>query len=142
MAKVLSACLFGSIPRQTTACMWLAAGFWMFATRKGGAAPRLLATIRHRSAITKSDQSRAQQVDIYVSGHGGGANQEPLGLSTVLDQGGHGGGRIQDALSPSDQTRYYQAGPLPPSLVRILAGIAFQLTGQSLTGPVFPAAGP
>ena len=104
--------------------------------------PRLLATIRHRPAITQSDQSRAQQVDIYVSGHGGGANQMPLGLSTVLDQSGYGGGRIQDALSPSDQTLYYQAGPLAPSLVRIVAGIAFLLTGQSLTGPIFPAAGP
>ncbi len=104
--------------------------------------PRLLATIRHRPAITQSDRSRAQQVDIYVSGHGGGANQVPLGLSTVLDQGGYGGGRVQDALSSSDQTRYYQAGPLAPSLVRIAAGIVFLLTGQSLTGPIFPAAGP
>jgi hypothetical protein len=104
--------------------------------------PRLLATIRKRPAITQSDQSRAQQVDIYLSGHGGGANQMPTGLSTVLDQDEDGGGRIQDALTPSDQTLYYRAGPLPSSLVPLVAGIAFQLTGQSLTGPIFPAAGP
>ena len=104
--------------------------------------PRLLATIRKRPAITQIDQSSAQQVDIYVSGHGGGANQVSTGLSTLLDQGGEGGGRIKDALSPSDQTVYYQAGPLAPSLVPLVAGIAFQLTGQSLTGPIFPNAGP
>jgi hypothetical protein len=104
--------------------------------------PRLLATIRKRPAITQGDQSRAQRVDIYVSGHGGGANQMPLGLSTALDQAGYGGGRIQDALSASDQTLYYRAGPLPSSLVPTVAGLAFQLTGQPLGGPIFPTAGP
>ena len=104
--------------------------------------PRLLATIRKRPAVTQSSSSRAKQVDIYVSGHGGGANQVPVGLSPVLDQGGHGGGRLRDALSASDQALYERAGPLPPSLVPVIAGLAFLLTGKPLTGPIFPAAGP
>ncbi len=124
-------------------------GRWVLDTRhpEGGARteihpPRMIATIRRRPAVTQDNGSRAAQVDIYVSGHGGGANQFPSGLSLTLDQSGFGGGRIRDALNASDQALYYDAGPLPPALVPVVGFIAFQLTGQALLGPILPAAGP
>jgi hypothetical protein len=124
-------------------------GRWILDTRhpEGGSRteihpPRMMATIRKRPSVTQDNGSRATQVDIYVSGHGGGANQFPSGLSQILGQGGLGGGRIQDALNASDQALYYRAGPLPPPLVPVFGFIAFQLTGLSLLGPIFPTAGP
>ncbi len=103
--------------------------------------PRLLATMRKRPAIALSGATAAR-VDIYVSGHGGGANSMPPGLSAVLDQHGRGGGRIRDVLSPDDQKRYYQAGPLAPALVPVVTALIQQLTGQSISLPVFGEAGP
>lgn len=103
--------------------------------------PRLLATMRKRPAPA-SGGSAAAQVDIYVSGHGGGANYMPPGLSAILNQGGYGGGRIRDILSADDQNRYYRPGPLS-AILSILAGALLrQLTGESFALPVFPDAGP
>jgi hypothetical protein len=71
--------------------------------------PRLVAVMRQRPTVSSSGAA-AEQVDVYVSGHGGGANHYPAGMDTLLDQGGHGGGRIRDVLSSADQQTYYQAG--------------------------------
>ena len=104
-------------------------------------APRLVATMRQRPALA-STGSAAAEVDIFVSGHGGGANLMPPGLSAILNLGGYGGGRIRDSLSASDQNRYYQPGPLSPLLSAIVGALLKQLTGESFTLPVFSEAGP
>jgi hypothetical protein len=98
-----------------------------------------MATMRRRPA---GAAGTAAQVDIYVSGHGGGANRMPMGLSTTLNQGGYGGGRIRDVLNASDQDRYYRAGPLSPLLGLLVIPIVEQLAGASLSGQIFPDAGP
>jgi hypothetical protein len=102
--------------------------------------PRFLATVRARPAVTSVDPTGALRVDVYVSGHGGGANQVPVGLSATLDQGGAGGGRVQDALVVPDQDLYERAGPFPST--PFLDSIVFSVSGQHLLGPVFPTAGP
>jgi uncharacterized protein (TIGR03437 family) len=105
--------------------------------------PRLMATIRQRPAALPGSGARATQVDIYVSGHGGGANQiDPPGLSELLDQEGYGGGRIADALDPANQQLYYQAGPAAPLVAGLAGQLVQQMSGQPLTGPLHPAAGP
>ena len=102
--------------------------------------PRLLAAMRQRPAL--SNAVTAPQVDIYVSGHGGGANQYPSGMDALLNRGGRGGGRLRDVLSTDDQKTYYRAGP-----VALLDSVAVTLlvqaiTGQGLDGPVYGTAGP
>ena len=104
--------------------------------------PRLLAVMRQRPAVSMSGAAAASQVDIYVSGHGGGANRYPSGMDALLNQGGHGGGRIRDVLSAADQQTYYQAGPLPFFDVPILNLLVSELSGGSLSGPIFATAGP
>ena len=104
-------------------------------------APRLVATMRQRPALA-STGSAAAEVDIFVSGHGGGANHMPPGLSAILNQAGYGGGRIRDSLSSGDQSRYYQPGPLSPLLSAVVGTLLKQLTGESFTLPVFAEAGP
>jgi hypothetical protein len=89
-----------------------------------------------------SSGAAAAQVDVYVSGHGGGANRMPAGLSDLLNQGGYGGGRIKDVLNANDREKYYQAGPLSSFLVTLVGGLLKGLTGDSFTGPVFSEAGP
>jgi hypothetical protein len=103
--------------------------------------PRLLATMRKRPALG-SGGAAAAQVDIYVSGHGGGANRMPSGLSDILNQGGYGGGRIKDVLSANEQNRYYQPGPLSPLLIGLVGAVLKELTGESFSLPVFSEAGP
>jgi hypothetical protein len=70
--------------------------------------PRLIATMRkYPDAIPLGGQlTRASRVDIYVSGHGGGANQFFDKLSADLNNGGRGGGRIRDMLNPSQEALY------------------------------------
>ena len=102
--------------------------------------PRLVATMRQRPSV--SFGASAAQVDIYVSGHGGGANWMPPGLTALLDQGGHGGGRIRDVLSPADQDRYYRAGPVTTLLFPLLSQLIKQLTGVSISGTIYSDAGP
>jgi len=105
--------------------------------------PRLIATMRTRPAALPITGTRAAQVDIYVSGHGGGANQnDPPGLSGELDQQGYGGGRIRDALDQADQQLYYQAGPAPTSVAVAANLLAEQMAGMPLAGPIFTSAGP
>ena len=105
--------------------------------------PRLIATMRTRPAALPMSGSRAARVDIYVSGHGGGANQiDPPGLSDELDQQGYGGGRIEDALDQADRQVYYQAGPAPALVASLANTLAQQMTGMPVTGPIFTTAGP
>ncbi|HEY1336186.1 MAG TPA: hypothetical protein VGF59_01685 [Bryobacteraceae bacterium] len=104
-------------------------------------AARLAAVMRGRP-VAASNGSAASQVDIFVSGHGGGANQMPPALSAALMQGGHGGGRIRDVLGPADQDRYYRPGPLAPVAALALSALVRELSGESLTLPVFADAGP
>ena len=104
--------------------------------------PRLLATMRQRPAVTRSSGAAAAQVDIYVSGHGGGANRYPSGMDALLNQGGRGGGRLRDVLSADDQQVYRRAGPvglLESPLVNLLVR---ELTGAALDGAIFGTAGP
>lgn len=103
--------------------------------------PRLVAVMRQRPAISSAGAAAAQ-VDIYVSGHGGGANHYPSGMDALLDQGGRGGGRIRDVLSAADQQVYYRAGPLPDFEVPIVNLLVSELTGGAITGPIFATAGP
>jgi len=96
--------------------------------------PRLIATMRKNdTAIPLIDQpgvlTRASQVDIYVSGHGGGANQFLDRLSEALNNGGNGGGRIQDVLSDNNQAIYYKPGPLSQAQKKRLEDI------KSIGGP-------
>ncbi len=102
--------------------------------------PRFLATLRARPAVTSVDPTRAARVDLFVSGHGGGANEVPLGLSETLDLGGPGGGRIQDALVVADQDLYARAGPFPSTA--FVDALIFAVSGEHLLGPLFPTAGP
>lgn len=103
--------------------------------------PRLLAVMRQRSGLS-STGAAASQVDIYVSGHGGAANRYPSGMDALLDQGGYGGGRIRDVLSAADQDTYYRPGPLPLFEVPIIDALVAELSGGSVTGPIFATAGP
>jgi hypothetical protein len=102
--------------------------------------PRLLATMRARPAV--SGGATAAQVDVYVSGNGGGAYTMAPGLSTVLDQNGYGGGRIRDALQPAEQTTYYRPGPLASFLYPLVIELVRQVTGTSVSATVYPNAGP
>jgi hypothetical protein len=68
--------------------------------------PRLLAAIRKHHTVVPLDagghNTRASQVDIYVSGHGGGSNKFYDGLSAALDHDGRGGGRIEEIMPIGD----------------------------------------
>ena len=78
---------------------------------------RLLATMRQRNTAVQMTinsspvMTRASQVDVYVSGHGGGANMYPDGLAGDLDKDGPGGGIISDVLDTPDLITYYSWGP-------------------------------
>jgi hypothetical protein len=88
--------------------------------------PRLVATIRKRNTavlLPGTDcPTRASQVDVYVSGHGGGSNAYPDDLEDILNNNdniyntGAGGGRIEDVLDSSDLDLYERAGPVPPEI--------------------------
>ncbi len=103
--------------------------------------PRLVAAMRAVPSVSSSGAT-AFQADVYVSGHGGGANLYPAGMDALLDQGGHGGGRLRDVLSADQQTTYYQAGPLPLLESPAVILLSKVLTGQSPSGPIYPEAGP
>jgi hypothetical protein len=76
---------------------------------------RMLATTRQRNIAIPFPptgcMTRGSQTDIYVSGHGGGANKFIDQLSVVTNNNGLGGGRIEDVLSSSAQTVYFAFGP-------------------------------
>jgi hypothetical protein len=102
----------------------------------------LIATLRTRPAALPMSGTRAAQVDVYVSGHGGGANQVDAEVGEELDQEGYGGGRIEDALDQANQQTYYQAGPASALAAGLAGELVQQLTGLMLSGPIFPIAGP
>lgn len=103
--------------------------------------PRLMAVIRSRPAVS-SAMAASSQVDIYISGHGGGANRYPAGMDALLSQGGLGGGRIRDVLSAADQQTYYRPGPVPGIELPVINLLVQQLSGQSLSVPIYAEAGP
>ena len=76
---------------------------------------RMLATTRQRNTVVPFASggcvTRASQTDIYVSGHGGGANKFPDQLSVVTNNNGLGGGRIENVLSSSTLPVYFAFGP-------------------------------
>jgi hypothetical protein len=110
--------------------------------------PRLLATMRQRNTAVpfQGTMTRASQVDVFVSGHGGGANQYYDGLEDLLDNRGLGGGRIQDFM-PNRQGNsgvydtYYHQGPLSDSG---LIGLFLDVYGrvQGINIDVWSVAGP
>jgi uncharacterized protein (TIGR03437 family) len=102
--------------------------------------PRLLATMRQRPAV--SNGLAAAQVDIYVSGHGGGANQYPSGMDALLNQNGRGGGRLRDVLSSDDQQLYRRAGPIGLLEIPLINLIVRGITGAALDAPIYGTAGP
>ncbi|PYQ14049.1 MAG: hypothetical protein DMF80_13415 [Acidobacteria bacterium] len=87
--------------------------------------PRLIATMRQRHTAVpfcaSGGNTRASQVDVFVSGHGGGANQFPDGLGAATDNNGLGGGRLGDVLTDDLFGIYYEYGPASPSLLIDLA---------------------
>jgi len=90
---------------------------------------RMLATIRKRNTAVPLAPTgiltRASQVDIYVSGHGGGANQFPDDLSTILNNNGLGGGSTLEATSaPFNLTTYYAIGPSDSTRAKIITDLA------------------
>ncbi len=77
---------------------------------------RMIATMRKRDTVaplTAACMTRASQVDVYVSGHGGGANQYYDGLEDLIDNEGRGGGRVRDLMSPDVNAVYESFGPKP-----------------------------
>jgi len=105
---------------------------------------RLLATMRKRDTVVPFGPggcvTRASQVDIYISGHGGGANQVPDGLSGALNNDGLGGGRIEDVLRSGDQTTYYNNGPVGVGQITAYLGAATVICGlSSIPEPLEPA---
>jgi hypothetical protein len=92
-----------------------------------------MASMRQRPTLNAAGNP-ASQVDIYVSGHGAGANRIYEGLSTALDlPSGRGGGRIQD-LGAQTASTYYASGPLSAAEQLIMAalGPAAGMTGTDL----------
>src|SRR5207344_2365462 len=77
--------------------------------------PRLLATMRrHATAVPFGDgagcQTRASQVDVYVSGHGGGLNHYYDELERLLNKNGAGGARVRHFMpGASDYSSVYHA---------------------------------
>jgi hypothetical protein len=87
--------------------------------------PRMLATMRkHHTALPfcSGATTRASQLDVFVTGHGGGANQFPDGLSAAIDNNGLGGARLGDVLSDADRATYFAFGPAHDSTVIDLIG--------------------
>ncbi|HWC95836.1 MAG TPA: hypothetical protein VG456_03785, partial [Candidatus Sulfopaludibacter sp.] len=102
---------------------------------------RLIAVMRQRPTVSAGGATSAQ-VDIYVSGHGGGANQYPSGMDDLLGQGGYGGGRLRDVLNASDQSVYYRPGPLGFPDATALEVLVLTLVGETLSSTPYPSAGP
>lgn len=71
---------------------------------------RMIATMRGRPTVMPLSEEHsdcmtyARQVDIYVSGHGGGSNRNFYSLSDGLGSGG----RIKDVISGSELSDYYE----------------------------------
>src|SRR5260370_13283012 len=87
--------------------------------------------------------TRAAQVDVFVSGHGGGSNQYYDGLEDLLENTGLGGGRIQDFRPnlPGNSGTYDTYNFFGP-LADILIGDALQYLELGSTSKIFTVAGP
>lgn len=89
---------------------------------------RMLATTRQRNTAVPLPptgcMTRASQTDIYVSGHGGGANQFPDELSHVTDNNGLGGGHIEDALNADALAVYFAFGPAESLVADVLTSLS------------------
>ena len=122
--------------------------------------PRFLATMRKHHTVVPLEAAgcvtRASQVDIYASGHGGGANLFYDALSAALNDNGRGGGRIEDIMDKDAEPAeglpyntfytYYLYGPSDAFIVDALmllkqivadvgtiagpSGMAFNAAGQ------------
>ncbi len=106
---------------------------------------RMIATMRKRNTVVPLSSgclSRAAQVDVYVSGHGGGANQYTDGLEDVLDNAGSGGGRIHDFMLPDVRDVYEAFGPKPTSDVIDFLIDTLQIPGINAAPPIADYAGP
>ena len=106
---------------------------------------RMIATMRQRGTVAPLNaacMTRAAQVDIYASGHGGGANQYYDGLEEVLDNKGRGGGRAEDLMTPDVDAVYRAFGP---NSIFFGAGVLLnilQLPGIGAVPPIADRAGP
>ncbi|MFL6513797.1 MAG: choice-of-anchor D domain-containing protein [Chthoniobacterales bacterium] len=86
---------------------------------------RMLAVTRRWNTVVPFSSAggcvtRASQTDVFVSGHGGGANKFPDQLSVVLNRNGLGGGAMEDVLTQGALTAYYQFGPANSSEVDLI----------------------
>ena len=108
----------------------------------------MIATIRKRNRVaplTAACMTRSAQVDIYVSGHGGGANQYYDGLEDLMDNKGRGGGRVQDLMSQDVKDVYERFGPTPVDTSVDGAPIDFLLGILNIAGAaptIYDQAGP
>jgi hypothetical protein len=106
---------------------------------------RMIATLRKRTTVaplTAVCMTRAAQVDIYVSGHGGGANQYYDGLEDLIDNEGRGGGRVRDLMTPDVDAVYERFGPNPTSgSIDFLLDI-LQIPGIGAAPTIYEKAGP
>lgn len=113
--------------------------------------PRMLAVMRKYNAVvplnTPENLIPAKQVDIFVSGHGGGINHYYDGLEKVLDRNGQGGGRLEDFMSTEIGNRnvydiYHRYGPGSGAMVDIIETFLqiatdaeiFEIAGPSAMG--------
>lgn len=111
--------------------------------------PRLLAVMRKYPAtvpLSATDPSLipAKQVDIFVSGHGGGINQYYDGLEDLLDRNGQGGGRLEDFMATEIGNRpvwdtYFRYGPGDGALLSIITAFLDNVVTEAT---VYPIAGP
>ena len=109
--------------------------------------PRLLAVMRkNHTAVPLNSATNlipAKQVDIYVSGHGGGISHYYDGLEDLLDRNGQGGGRLEDFMTTADDNKpvygtYFQYGPGDGTLVAVISEFLEFASNET----VYPIAGP
>lgn len=107
---------------------------------------RMIATMRKRNtAVPLGDgtcMTRAKQLDIFVSGHGGGISHYYDALEDLLDNNGQGGARLRDFMFTPEIDVYRSFGPKPTSaavndLLQLL-----QIPGIEIAPTVYTHAGP
>ncbi len=112
---------------------------------------RMVAVMRKRdTAVTffgTGSLTRAKQVDVYVSGHGGGVNQYYDGFENMLDNNGIGGGNLIDYMPdivrndvPPVSETYERFGPASSS--DIVNAIVDILSFLNVLPTVYDTAGP
>jgi hypothetical protein len=111
---------------------------------------RMIATLRKRNRVaplTSACMTRSAQVDIYVSGHGGGANQYYDALEDLMDNEGRGGGRVRDLMAPEVEDVYERFGPTPVDTTVNAVPIDYLISILSIPGinaapTIYDQAGP